>query len=108
MLEKIISDLGDSCVAIHPRLVRPLRSLLKTGFFATRGVKKDSDLDLVIMSGTLNLEELLAIENEIDELLLPYKIDLSLYENFENIDYRIISIVLEKRSSLKRIPNWLP
>ena len=32
----IISDLGDSCVAIHPRLVRSLRSLLKTGVFRDR------------------------------------------------------------------------
>jgi hypothetical protein len=39
MLEEMISDLGDSCVAIHPRLVGSLRSLLNTAFIATRGDK---------------------------------------------------------------------
>lgn len=37
MVKEMISDLGVRRVAIHPRLVRSLRSQLKTGFFATRG-----------------------------------------------------------------------
>lgn len=34
----------------------------------------------------LNLTEQLRIENELDDLLLPYKIDLSVYHHIQNAD----------------------
>ena len=45
-----------------------------------------SDIDLVIIGLQLNLEELLKIENELDDLLLPYKIDLSILHLIESAD----------------------
>lgn len=48
--------------------------------------KKGSDIDLVILAPKLGISALLQIENELDELLLPYKVDLSLYHYIENID----------------------
>ncbi len=39
--------------------------------------KPGSDIDLVIEGNELTFSELLSIENKIDDLLLPYKIDLS-------------------------------
>jgi predicted nucleotidyltransferase len=43
-----------------------------------------SDIDLTIDSQELTLTSLLKIENEIDELLLPYKIDLSIMQKIDN------------------------
>jgi predicted nucleotidyltransferase len=43
-----------------------------------------SDIDLVIKDPKLSTTELLKIETEIDDLLLPYKVDLSLYEHITN------------------------
>jgi predicted nucleotidyltransferase len=49
--------------------------------------RKGSDIDLVLKGEKLNLEILLKVENEIDELLLPYKIDLSLFQHIDNDDF---------------------
>ncbi len=43
-----------------------------------------SDIDLCIETTSLGMTELLAIENRIDDLLLPWKVDLSLLRTIEN------------------------
>ena len=45
-----------------------------------------SDIDLCIEGSQLNYTELLAIENKIDDLLLPWKVDLSLKHKIDNQD----------------------
>lgn len=45
-----------------------------------------SDIDLSLVGCGLELNMLLKIENELDDLLLPYKIDLSLHHTIENPD----------------------
>ncbi len=39
--------------------------------------KPGSDIDLVIEGNDLTFSELMSVENKLDDLLLPYKIDLS-------------------------------
>lgn len=52
-----------------------------------KGTQRDgSDIDLTIQGEDVTLTQLLKIENELDELLLPYKIDLSLYHHIDNPD----------------------
>ena len=43
-----------------------------------------SDIDLCIEGKTLTLGELFEIENRIDDLLLPWKVDLSLRHQIDN------------------------
>lgn len=43
-----------------------------------------SDIDLCIEAESLGLSELLSIENRIDDLLLPWKVDLSLLHTIDN------------------------
>lgn len=50
--------------------------------------RPNSDIDLCFFGSELNLTELLAIETELDDLLLPYKIDLSLWQNIDNPDLK--------------------
>jgi predicted nucleotidyltransferase len=45
-----------------------------------------SDIDLTIFAPTLCLSDLLKIENEIDDLMLIHKIDLSLYHQLQASD----------------------
>lgn len=45
--------------------------------------KRYSDIDLTIV-GNLDFAKLLRLENELDDLLLPYKIDLSLLHHISN------------------------
>lgn len=46
--------------------------------------RPNSDIDLCLVGPQLTLTELLAIETELDDLLLPYKIDLSLQHSIDN------------------------
>lgn len=46
--------------------------------------KPASDIDLTIMTSKKDLSFLFKIENEIDELLLPYKVDLSIHSMLDN------------------------
>lgn len=46
--------------------------------------RPSSDIDLCIEGPGLNLTQLLYIEHELDELLLPWKIDLSLKHKIDN------------------------
>lgn len=43
-----------------------------------------SDIDLVLLGSTLDLKTLFRIETELDDLLLPYTIDLSIFEHIDN------------------------
>lgn len=48
--------------------------------------KPGSDIDLTLVSETLSHHQLLTIENQIDDLLLPYRVDLSLFRAIDNPD----------------------
>lgn len=56
------------------------------GSRAKGNYRNGSDVDLTLVGEALTLTELLAIENELDDLLLPYKIDLSIYHKINNLD----------------------
>ncbi|MCB0567502.1 MAG: nucleotidyltransferase domain-containing protein [Lewinellaceae bacterium] len=43
-----------------------------------------SDIDLTLLGPALNLKTLFRIETELDDLLLPYMIDLSIFEHIDN------------------------
>ena len=42
------------------------------------------DIDLTLFGEKLTLSELLKIENELDDLMLPYKIDISIFHKIES------------------------
>lgn len=44
----------------------------------------NSDIDLTLLGDHLNLSLLFHIDNELDDLLLPYTIDLSVYHQIDN------------------------
>lgn len=54
------------------------------GSRAMGNYRTGSDIDLCIDSDSLNLTQLLKIENQIDDLLLPWKVDLSLKKTIDN------------------------
>ncbi len=56
------------------------------GSRAKGNYRNGSDIDLTLVSETLDFSTLLKIENELDDLLLPYKIDLSVFHKIENPD----------------------
>ncbi|WP_027358697.1 nucleotidyltransferase domain-containing protein [Desulforegula conservatrix] len=71
-----------SVFSAHPGI----QEVIIYGSRAKGNYQNGSDIDLVIVGKSVNLSELLKIENELDDLLLPYKIDLSLIHKIENTD----------------------
>lgn len=62
---------------------KKIEKVILYGSRAKGNFKPGSDIDLTIV-GRLDLSELLKIENELDDLLLPYKIDLSLLDQIQD------------------------
>ena len=58
--------------------------VLLYGSRAKGNFRKGSDIDLTIKADPIDLSQLMQIENDLDELLLPYKIDLSLFAAIES------------------------
>jgi len=56
------------------------------GSRAMGSYKPGSDIDLILEGTALTLKQLNNIENELDDLLLPYELDLSIYHQIDNPD----------------------
>lgn len=54
------------------------------GSRAKGNYRPGSDIDLTLIGDDLTLTLLQKIENDIDELMLPYKMDLSLHHHIKN------------------------
>jgi predicted nucleotidyltransferase len=68
--------------AAHPQVARAILY----GSRAKGTQHPNSDIDLVLQGPELDLTTQFKIENELDDLLLPYQIDLSLYHQINNPD----------------------
>ena len=66
------------------RRYQDIDEVILYGSRAKGNYKTGSDIDLALKGTNLSLTDLLKIENELDDLLLPYKIDLSLYHKINN------------------------
>lgn len=56
------------------------------GSRAKGNFRPNSDIDLVLTGKNIDLSLQLKIESELDDLLLPYKIDLAILHKIENQD----------------------
>ena len=63
-----------------------IHKVILYGSRAKGNYRPGSDIDLCIDCTALGLSELLTIENQIDDLLLPWKVDLTLKHNIDNPD----------------------
>jgi predicted nucleotidyltransferase len=66
----------------------PLDEVLIYGSRAMGTFKNGSDIDLVIKAPGLSTTDLFKIEAELDDLMLPYEIDLSLFHHIQNNDLK--------------------
>ena len=58
------------------------------GSRAKGNYRNGSNIDLTLSGESLDLTTLMRIENELDDLLLPHKIDLSILHKIENPDLK--------------------
>lgn len=54
------------------------------GSRAKGNYKQGSDIDLTLMGENINHDQLWQIATEIDDLLLPYMVDLSIFNDIDN------------------------
>ena len=84
----------------HPQV----EQVLLYGSRAKGNYRNGSDIDLTIKGETVTLSELMKIETELDDLLLPYKIDLSLLHKINDPDLidhikRVGAVFYDRKSS---------
>ena len=79
-LSRVSIDKIKSVFATHPLIEK----VLVYGSRAKGNFRPNSDIDLTVIAPKMSLTEILKIENEIDDLLLPYKVDLSLFHKIDN------------------------
>jgi predicted nucleotidyltransferase len=77
--EKVISSINSVF-----RKYNQIEKVILYGSRAKGSYKDGSDIDLTIISKELNLSDQHKIELELDDLLLPYNIDLSIYYDISN------------------------
>tara|TARA_B100000508_G_C11459700_1_gene278561 strand:- start:517 stop:837 length:321 start_codon:yes stop_codon:yes gene_type:complete len=65
---------------MHPKISRAILY----GSRAKGTYRPNSDIDLTLRADELDYAELVKVENELDDLLLPYTIDLSDYQKIDN------------------------
>ena len=61
-----------------------IESAILYGSRAKGNYRYNSDIDLTLKGDELTVDELFKIENDLDDLLLPYKIDLTIYQRISN------------------------
>ena len=64
----------------HPSIEK----VILYGSRAKGNYRNGSDIDLVLVGNELDLTQLFKIELELDDIMLPYKIDLALLHQIEN------------------------
>ena len=85
--------------ALHPQVEKAVLY----GSRAKGNYRNGSDIDLTLYGEGLDLNELLGILNELDDLLLPYTIDLSLFASLTHpalLDHiQRVGVVIYERAS---------
>jgi len=61
-----------------------VEKLILYGSRAKGNYRPSSDVDLTLVAPTGELSSLLKLETQLDDLLIPWKIDLSLYHQIDN------------------------
>ena len=79
--EKIISQISQ-VFSSHPEIDK----VVIYGSRAKNTYKRGSDIDLSLKGKTFNLQFLGQIRLELDDLLLPYMFDVSIFDQIENPD----------------------
>ncbi len=66
---------------------KPIEEVLIYGSRAMGNFKPASDIDLTLKGENIDLSLLAEIEFDLDDLMLPYKFDISIYNSITNPDF---------------------
>jgi len=77
-------------------------SVLLYGSRAKGNYRAGSDIDLTIKGSEIPFDELMQIENEIDDLMLPYTVDLSQYRQHLIAHIDRVGVAIYKKLDTRR------
>lgn len=93
-----MNTIAEANTGLKPETVQSIKEVLtrfpeveKCILYGSRAkgtYRNGSDIDLTLEGPELNLTLLNKIDNELDDLLLPYKIDLSVHHKIESGDLK--------------------
>ena len=81
--------LSDTDISKINHLLKQSAKVQKAIIYGSRAkgnYKPFSDIDLTLIAPDMDISSLYQLENQIDDLLLPYKADISLYHQLSNPD----------------------
>jgi predicted nucleotidyltransferase len=81
-LKQIEMDKIQVVISKHPSVEK----VIIYGSRAKGNNRPNSDIDFALVGNNINLSEQFNIENQLDDLLLPYKIDVAIYHKITNTD----------------------
>ncbi|MDD4526913.1 MAG: nucleotidyltransferase domain-containing protein [Candidatus Margulisbacteria bacterium] len=70
-------------------LFKKTNNLTEVKLYGSRALgtyKEWSDIDISIMDNEFSADDLLQLSNNIDDLLIPYKVDISIFKKLDNVD----------------------
>lgn len=76
----------DSMRAVFSKF-KPIEEVVIYGSRAMGNFKPASDIDLTLKGENIDLSLLTEIEFDLDDLMLPYKFDISIYNRITNPDF---------------------
>lgn len=79
-LKSRTTDEFNKVFACYPEIEK----VILYGSRAKGNFKEGSDIDLVLVAPQFTLTKLNKLENQLDDLLLPWKIDMALYRHIDN------------------------
>ena len=66
---------------------KKIKKIILYGSRAKGNFRNGSDIDLTLVADDMAFSELSKIMTEIDDLMLPYKFDVSLFHQIEDVDF---------------------
>lgn len=101
--------LSEATIAAFHRIFQRYSAIDQAILYGSRAIgnyRTGSDIDLTLVGEVLDLTSLQKIENDLDDLLLPYKIDLSVLKHISNpelLDHiRRVGVVFYERASINQ------
>ncbi len=79
--------LSNSTITKINSILRNYALIKKASIYGSRAkgnYKEGSDIDIVLFGSDISIKELRNIYDDLDELLLPYTFDISVYEHLQN------------------------
>jgi predicted nucleotidyltransferase len=111
-MSEIRFGLKESAIAAINDVLATCQTIERAILYGSRakGTQRNgSDIDLTIVGDAVTHGQLLKLANQLDDLLLPYKIDLSLLRQIENPELlehiRRVGVVVYERTALPKSPG---